>query len=67
MRKLDEIYRISLNISGGSGLYSSIFLQIRSNYKLVDDVNFFEYKRYCMILIKNEVVSDILFFSEKEN
>ncbi|RNA36568.1 hypothetical protein BpHYR1_036436 [Brachionus plicatilis] len=29
----------------GSGLYSSIFLQIRSNYKLVDDVNFFEYKR----------------------
>ncbi|RNA12672.1 hypothetical protein BpHYR1_050605 [Brachionus plicatilis] len=24
---------------------SSIFLQIRSNYKLVDDVNFFEYKR----------------------
>ncbi|RNA32821.1 hypothetical protein BpHYR1_026300 [Brachionus plicatilis] len=29
----------------GSGLYSSIFLQIRSNYKLVDDVNFFEYKQ----------------------
>ncbi|RNA38833.1 hypothetical protein BpHYR1_020363 [Brachionus plicatilis] len=44
-KQIKKIYRISLNISGRSGLYSSIFLQIRSNYKLVDDVNFFEYKR----------------------
>ncbi|RNA14876.1 hypothetical protein BpHYR1_000411 [Brachionus plicatilis] len=39
---------MSESISHGlfwSGLYSSIFLQIRSNYKLVNDVNFFEYKR----------------------
>ncbi|RNA28650.1 hypothetical protein BpHYR1_027842 [Brachionus plicatilis] len=47
------MYRISLNIHGGSGLYSSMFLQIRPNYDYLG--NFFLNCVYMLVFHEKDV------------